>query len=214
MTENLHIRHLQRTEVLEAEEYFSKGQKGSSAMPHKINTVLLERMSGMPIALRGYAVMGQELIRTWLERDIAHSSVERIAFPDATILLDYMLQMMIKVFKGIVVERDVMVRGINRTRGCWASQKVKSMLCDKGFDTDDVYYFVQQCAFRALKERRSFRAVLLSSKLPRRRKTLGELIGRRELDACFDFKTPLRQNLPQGYERNGLDPSLALQPNC
>jgi len=199
----------------EVQEPRTKKQKGSSIMPHKINTILLERIKGLAgEALAGYATMGLGIIRTWLERDIAHSSVERIAFPDATITLDYVLHLMTRIIKDIVINRDVMARGINRTRGCWASGRVKEMLEDKGFDPEDVYVFVQQCAFTTMKDRRrTFRSVLLASKLPHKKRTLGQMISVRELDACFDFRTPLTERLPEVYERNGLDLELALPPN-
>lgn len=197
----------------EIQEPRKKKQKGSSAMPHKKNPILLERMCGMAIMLRGYAAMGQELIRTWLERDIAHSCVERIAFPDATIILDYMLQKMTRIISGMIINRKQMVRNINRSRGCWASEKVKLLLCNKGFDTEKVYSFVQACAFKAFEQRRPFRAVLLKTSFPGKRKTLGELISRQEINACFDFKTSLKRNLPQAYKRMGLNPDKALPPN-
>ena len=207
------IRLLSQTAVWEVVEPRKKGQKGSSAMPHKKNPILSERMSGMPRLLRGWAHAGMENIPTWLERDISQSSVERIILPDATSTIVYMLQKMTGIISRLEVNRDIMLKNIGRTRGCWASEKVKSFLCDQGFDTEAVYSFVQQCAFTVFEKRRSFKLILLSSRLPRRQKTLAELLGPKCLDQCFDYRTPLRQNLPAAYARNNLDISLALESN-
>lgn len=207
------LRLLATSAYEEIREPRKPGQKGSSAMPHKRNPILLERMCGMAIALRGYAAMGQEIIRTWLERDIAHSCVERIAFPDATIVLDYMFIKMTGIISRMQVNRGQMARNIDRPRGCWASENVKKLLCNMGFDTQEVYKLVQRCAFEAMDQKRSFRSVLLVAKFPRGRKTIGQLVSRKALNNCFDFKTPLKKNLPQAYERMGLDMEKALSPN-
>ena len=207
------LRFLATTAYKEVKEPRKRKQKGSSSMPHKINTILLERMSGMPIALRGYAVMGQELARTWLERDISHSCVERIVFPDATDILDYMLDKMTKVISGMIINREVMALGINRTRGCWASEAVKTLLGKHSLDMEDVYYFIQTCAFDAMNQQQPFRDQLIETDFPGRGKIFGDLIPIAELDACFDFRTPLEKNLPQGYERMKLNPDLALPAN-
>lgn len=209
------LRLLATSPFAEVREPRKKDQKGSSAMPHKRNTMLLERMSGMAIALRGYAVMGQELIRTWLERDIAHSCVERVAFPDATILLDYMLQKMAGIVAGLEVNRKQMADGINRSRGCWASEEVKLLLCAEGLDPETVYQFVQQAAFRTFDQEFDFdfQSVLVHEIFPGKDALLSELVNPEKFKACFDFKSAL-QNLGQAYERMGLDLTRALPPNC
>lgn len=193
-----------------------KKQKGSSAMPHKKNTILLERMCGMAIALRGYAVMGQELIRTWLERDIAHSCVERIAFPDATALLDYMFQRMTWIISELEVNRERMATNIGRSRGCWASEEVKLLLERKGYEPEDVYRHVQECAFAAFDgDVRSFRDVLIETPLPEREgqtAALAEVVSQEELEDCFNFVERLNK-LGEVYARFQLDASLALPPN-
>ena len=207
------IRLLSQTAVWEVVEPRKPGQKGSSAMPHKKNPILSERMAGMARLLRAWAHAAVENVATWLERDISQSSVERVILPDSTSLIVYMLQKMTGIISRLEVNRDIMRENIYRTHGCWASEKVKLYLCDQGIDTEAVYLFVQQCAFRAFEEKRSFKAVLLSSKLPKRRKTVAELFGQNCLNHCFDYRRPLRQNLPAAYERNGLDTALALPPN-
>lgn len=210
------LRLLATSAVGEIREPRRKGQKGSSAMPHKRNTILLERMSGMAIVLRGYAVMGQELIRTWLERDIAHSCVERIAFPDATALLDYMFQRMAWVISELEVNREAMAANIGRSRGCWASEEVKLLLERKGYEPEDVYRHVQACAFAAFDGNgRSFHDVLLATPLPEREgKTaaLADVVSQQELEDCFNFVSRLH-DLTQAYARFELDTSQALAPN-
>lgn len=205
------LRLLATSPFAEVREPRKKKQKGSTAMPHKRNTILLERLSGMAIALRGYAVMGQELIRTWLERDIAHSCVERIAFPDATILLDYMLQKMTGIITGLEVDRQKMADGIKRSRGCWASEEVKLLLCEQGLDTEQVYEYVQSCAFSAFDNNQQFLGVLLAT--PFDNTPLKQRVTVKALRDCFDFKRSL-QNLQTAYARMSLNPDKALPPNC
>jgi len=207
------LRLLATSAYREVQEPRKPKQKGSSAMPHKINTILLERICGMAIMLRGYAAMGQELIRTWLERDIAHSCVERIAFADATIVLDYMLQKMYWIVENLIVYRPKMAHGIQRSLGCWTSEHVKLLLCRKGIDPEDVYLFIQSCAFKAFEEQRLFRDVLWESVVPSVGKTLSEVIEAAELDSCFDFKQQLSSLSATAIKRMGLDPTLALPPN-
>jgi adenylosuccinate lyase len=207
------LRILATSAYREVQEPRKPKQKGSSAMPHKINTILLERLCGMAIMLRGYAAMGQELIRTWLERDIAHSCVERIAFADATIILDYMLQKMNWIVENLIVHRSEMAQGIQRSLGCWASEHVKLLLCRKGIDPEDVYLFIQGCAFNAFDEHRLFRDVLWESVVPSIGKTLSEVIEAAELDSCFDFKQQLSSLPATAIKRMGLDPTQAMSPN-
>ena len=143
---SVEIRHLQRTEVLEAEEYFSKGQKGSSAMPHKRNPVISERITGLARVLRGNAMAALENVALWHERDISHSSVERIIIPDSCIALDYMLDLMTKLITDLLVYPDNMMRNLNLTRGLVFSQTVLLKLVDKGLTRENAYKLVQASA--------------------------------------------------------------------
>lgn len=208
------LRLMATSRFAEITEPRRKKQKGSSAMPHKKNPILLERMSGMSSVLRGYALTMQENIKTWLERDIAHSSVERIVLPDATSLIDYMLLKMTWIMDNLVVHRDNMAKNIEEEGGTWASEEVKTLLCKKGFDTEKVYHFVQKCAFLAMEKGRSFCAVLLSSEFSDTGQILNDLIDPTEIEACFDFKIVLKKHMPVVYKRNGLNASLAMKANC
>ena len=143
---SIEIRHLQRTEVLEAEEFFSKGQKGSSAMPHKRNPVISERITGLARVLRANAVAALENVALWHERDISHSSVERIIIPDSCIALNYMLDLMIKLVKNLLIYPDNMMKNLNITRGLVFSQTVLLKLVDKGLSREDAYRIVQSSA--------------------------------------------------------------------
>lgn len=143
---SIEIRHLQRTEVLEAEEYFSKGQKGSSAMPHKRNPVISERIAGLARVLRANAIAALENVALWHERDISHSSVERIIIPDSCIALNYMLDLMIKLIKNLLIYPENMIRNLNLTRGLVYSQTVLLKLIDKGITRENAYRIVQSAA--------------------------------------------------------------------
>lgn len=140
------VRHLQRTEVREAEEFFSQGQKGSSAMPHKRNPVLSENVSGLARLVRSYAEASFENIPTWHERDISHSSVERVAAPDATILLDFMLARITNVVGNLVVYPERMKANMESTRGLYFSGTLLVALAKKGISREDAYALVQQHA--------------------------------------------------------------------
>ncbi len=140
------IRHLQRTEVREAEEPFGRGQKGSSAMPHKKNPITCERVTGLSRLLRGYAVAAMENISLWHERDISHSSVERVILPDATITLDYMLQTMAEVMRGLIVHADRMRANLESTHGVVYSGQVLLALMRAGLSRTQAYELVQRCA--------------------------------------------------------------------
>jgi len=142
----IEIRHLQRTEVLEVEEYFSKGQKGSSAMPHKRNPIVSERVTGLARILRSNAVAALENVALWHERDISHSSVERIIIPDSFIALDYMLDLMTKLIKHLLIYPDTMKKNLDLTRGLVFSQTVLLKLIDKGITREDAYKIVQTSA--------------------------------------------------------------------
>src|SRR4051794_8499838 len=168
------VRHLQRTEVREVEEPFREGQKGSSAMPHKRNPIVSERMTGLARLLRGYSQAGLEDVALWHERDISHSSVERVALPDATILLDYAQHLAIRVVEGMVVHPERMRANLNATHGALYSQRALLALVEAGRSRDDAYRIVQQNAQRAWDEGVEFRE-LLATAAP-------EL----DLDAIFD----------------------------
>ena len=146
------VRHLQRTEVREAEEAFGKGQKGSSAMPHKRNPILSERMAGCARVLRGNALVGMENVALWHERDISHSSAERIVFPDSCILLDYMLQKTTRLMDGLVVDEARMLANLGQSQRLVFSGAVLLALVDKGMLRDDAYRIVQDSAMQAWRE--------------------------------------------------------------
>lgn len=154
------IRLLQRTEVREAEEYFSPGQKGSSAMPHKRNPVLSENLSGLARLMRSYALAALEDIPLWHERDISHSSVERVICPDATILLDFMLSRFTGMVEKLVVYPERMLKNLQMTHGVIFSQMVLLKLIDKGMSREDAYAVVQRLAMRSWEEGRDFKALL------------------------------------------------------
>ncbi len=150
---SIEIRHLQRTEVLEAEEYFSKGQKGSSAMPHKRNPIISERITGLARVLRSNAIAGLENVALWHERDISHSSVERIIVPDSCIALDYMLDLMIRLVKNLIIYPDNMIKNLNLTRGLIFSQTVLLKLVTKGLSREDAYKIVQTSAMKVWEDK-------------------------------------------------------------
>jgi adenylosuccinate lyase len=175
------IRHLQRTEVLEAEEFFSKGQKGSSAMPHKRNPVLSENLSGLARLIRGYAVSALENVPLWHERDISHSSVERVIGPDATILMDFMLHRCTGLMENLVVYPENMLKNLNLMRGLVFSQRVLLELARKGASRENAYSLVQRNAMKVWEQGRDFRAELLAD--PDVRSYLSEA----EIDGAFDL---------------------------
>lgn len=169
------IRHLQRTEVLEAEEYFSKGQKGSSAMPHKRNPIVSENLTGLSRLIRSYALAALENQALWHERDISHSSVERIIGPDATTLLDYMLNRLTNLLKNLIVYPDRMKQNLDLTRGLPFSEGILLALTRKGISREEAYHMVQENAMKVWAGDESFQELL--GKDPRIRKwlTLEEL---------------------------------------
>jgi len=180
------IRHLQRTEVLEAEEPFGKGQKGSSAMPHKRNPVICERICGLSRILRGNALAGMENVCLWHERDISHSSAERVIFPDSTLALDYILQKFIQVLAGLQVYPENMLANLVRTRGLIFSQRVLLKLMDKGLMRQKAYGIVQRNAMRAWKGQADFKANL-SADLDVRR-----CLRQKEIEEIFQLDYYLR----------------------
>src|SRR5512145_1342584 len=175
------IRHLQRTEVLEAEEFFSEGQKGSSAMPHKRNPVLSENICGLSRLLRGYAVTAFENVALWHERDISHSSAERVIAPDATIVLDFALARFRGLIEKLVVYPDRMKRNLARTHGLLYSQRVMLALAAKGLSRERAYEVVQRSAMKAWRAEKDFAGLLWKDKEVR------SLLGRGEFDALFDI---------------------------
>jgi adenylosuccinate lyase len=154
------IRHLQRTEVLEAEEYFSPGQKGSSAMPHKRNPVLTENLTGLARLVRSYCIPAMENVALWHERDISHSSVERAIGPDATITLDFALARLTGVIEKLVVYPETMMRNMNKFRGLVHSQRVLLALTQKGVSREDSYRLVQRNAMKVWEHGADFMAEL------------------------------------------------------
>jgi len=178
---SVEIRHLQRTEVLELEEPFGKGQKGSSAMPHKRNPILSENLCGLARLLRSYQTAFYEDIALWHERDISHSSVERVALPDGTILLDFMLDRFARVLEGLNVYPERMLENLDRSLGLVFSQRVLLALVGKGLGRMDAYRIVQRCALEAWRTRTPFKDLLWADEDLRR------VMDRRALDACFDL---------------------------
>tara|TARA_B100000945_G_C20425794_1_gene620435 strand:+ start:4011 stop:5312 length:1302 start_codon:yes stop_codon:yes gene_type:complete len=152
----IEIRHLQRTEVLEVEEHFQKGQKGSSAMPHKRNPIVTERITGMARLIRSNAMVAIENVALWHERDISHSSVERIILPDSTIIVDYMLSKMIFLISNMIVYPENMLRNLNATNGLIFSQEVLLALVKKGITRENAYEIVQRNAMKVWENKEEF----------------------------------------------------------
>ncbi|MBI9074985.1 MAG: adenylosuccinate lyase [Desulfatibacillum sp.] len=156
------IRHLQRTEVLEAQEYFSKGQKGSSAMPHKRNPIGSENMSGLARVVRSNALAAMENVALWHERDISHSSVERIIGPDSTILIDYMLHRMAGLVGNLIINADRMLENLNLMKGLIFSQQILLALAEVGVSRENAYKMVQSQAMRVWDEGADFKTLILA----------------------------------------------------
>ncbi|HRS87129.1 MAG TPA: adenylosuccinate lyase [Syntrophales bacterium] len=188
------IRHLQRTEVREAEEYFSPGQKGSSAMPHKRNPVLSENLSGLARLMRSYALAAMEDVPLWHERDISHSSVERVIAPDATILLDFMLKRFTDLLERLVVYPERMKTNLEMTRGVIFSQMVLLKLIEGGMTREEAYAVVQTHAMRAWLEGKEFKELLLSDQ------RVSSLVSPDEMDRLFRVENFLRY-LDHTYDR-------------
>jgi adenylosuccinate lyase len=191
------IRHLQRTEVLEAEEYFAKGQKGSSAMPHKRNPITCERVAGLSRVLRGNALASMENVSLWHERDITHSSVERIIVPDSCILLDYMVALMTDVLDRLIVYPEHMRENLDRTHGLIFSQAVLLALTNKGMKREDAYRLVQTAAMEVWRSGKDFRATLEAVPEVSGLLSAGELVG------IFDLDKSIR-NVDEIFQRAGL----------
>lgn len=187
------VRHLQRSEVTEAAEPFGEKQKGSSAMPHKRNPVTAEQMCGLARVLRGYLATALENVALWHERDISHSSAERIILPGATTLLDYMLHKMAGLLGGLDVFPESMARNLALTRGLFASQRILLALVDKGMSREEAYALVQDAAMASWREGRDFREVLGG-------KGVSRWLPPQELDALFDI-APYQRNLEVIFRR-------------
>lgn len=192
------LRHLQRTEVLEAEEYFSEGQKGSSAMPHKRNPISAENITGQARLIRSYAMAAFENNALWHERDISHSSVERVIFPDATISLDYILNRTISLIKNLKVYPENIERNLNLTRGLIFSQKVLLYLTNKGIARQKAYELVQKSAMRSWNEQIPFFQTLIENS------ELMEQISKEELEQLFSFKE-IFEKVDYIYQRLSLE---------
>jgi adenylosuccinate lyase len=181
------IRHLQRTEVREVEEPFGKGQKGSSAMPHKRNPIVCERICGLARLLRAYAQTGFENVALWHERDISHSSVERVAVPDACVLLDYMLEKMRWVVDGMSVHPQRMLENLERSFGLVHSQSVLTALLAKGLQREAAYALIQRNAMTAWDESRPLKELLKADP------EVTAALDPEEIEACFDTARYLEQ---------------------
>jgi adenylosuccinate lyase len=180
------IRNLHRTEIGEISEGFARGQKGSSAMPHKKNPIISERITGMARLLRGYALAAMENISLWHERDIAHSSVERVIIPDSTTAVDYSLKLFNDVLERLVINEKRMLENIDRFGGIVFSQQVLLKLTDKMGNRDQAYIIVQRNAMAAYEGPQGFRDLLKNDKDLRR------FLNEKEIDSCFDVKYYLK----------------------
>jgi adenylosuccinate lyase len=180
------IRALQKTELLEVEEPFFKGQIGSSAMPHKRNPVTCERICGLSRILRANSIVAMENINLWHERDISHSSAERIILPDSTIALNYMLNKFIPIIEGLLVYPKNMIANLSKTHGLIYSQRILLELMKKGLTRDTAYEIIQSCAMQVWQESTEFKDVLFRDRRVRK------YLSQNEINACFDIKYYIR----------------------
>ena len=183
---SVEIRHLQRTEVLEAEEAFSKGQKGSSAMPHKKNPIGSENIAGLARLVRGNALAAMENMALWHERDISHSSVERVIGPDSTILIDFMLHRITRIVKNLVVYPENMTRNLNMLKGLIFSQQVLLKLAAKGLERQEAYVMVQRNAMKVWETGKEFKQLLLEDQ------EIGKHLSREEIEELFSMEYHLK----------------------
>lgn len=193
----LEIRHLQRTEVGELEEPFREKQKGSSAMPHKRNPVLSERICGLSRVIRGYISSALENIPLWHERDISHSSVERVIFPDATSLTDYILNLLIGIVRDLRVNEERIRENMMMNYRIYYSQNVLLALTEKGVLRDVAYVWIQEDAFKAMEQKRDFMEIVLEDSRIR------EYLSREEIERCFSPEIFLK-NIDVIFERSGI----------
>jgi len=190
------IRHLQRTEVREAEEPFQKGQKGSSAMPHKRNPILCERITGLSRVIKSNLITALEDVTLWHERDISHSSAERVILPDSTVTLDYLLHKMIFIISNLHIYPENMTANINRTGGLFYSQRVLLKLIEKGMSREDAYKTVQTASMETWAGKGSLMDTLKVTEA-------GKLISDSEFSELFDINYYLR-NIDSVYKKCGL----------
>lgn len=188
------LRHLQRTEVLEVEEGFSKGQKGSSAMPHKKNPISGENLSGLARVVRSNSIAAMENVPLWHERDISHSSAERIIFPDSSILIDYMLARLEKTVKNLVVHKDNMLKNTHLFGGIVFSQKVLLQLCQKGLSREEAYTLTQRNALDAFNNNGNFLENLLKDE------EVKKYLSEEEIKNCFNIDDYLK-NIDYIYKK-------------
>ena len=191
------IRNLQRTDIREAEEYFSPGQKGSSAMPHKRNPINCERVAGMARMVRGNALAAMEDMTLWHERDISHSSVERVILPDSTINVDYCTRKMTNIIDKLLVYPEAMLHNMNRTGGLIYSQRILIAIVDKGVLREDAYKWVQRNAMKRWLEAEDFKTNV------ERDPDITKYLSKEEIDECFNYKFFLR-NVDMIFARFGL----------
>lgn len=192
------IRGLQKSETREVEEFFSKGQKGSSAMPHKRNPIGSENMVGLSRLIRGYMMTAYENVALWHERDISHSSAERVILPDATIALNYMLNRFGNIVKNLTVFPENMKRNMDSTLGLIYSQRVLLALIDKGLARETAYDTVQPLAMQAWESQTAFRTFVDANE------QVTSLLSKEELDDCFDYNYHI-QHVDMIFERLGLN---------
>lgn len=199
------IRNLQRTDILEVEEGFRKGQKGSSAMPHKKNPIICERISGLARVVRGNVIPGLENVALWHERDLTHSSVERIIIPDSTTLVDYMLQKFKMVLDELVINKDKMGENLERTHGLIFSQRVMLALVDKGLSREKAYELAQRNALKAWETQSDYRALL------KKDQEVIKHLNDQEIDRIFDYRAFLKE-INHIYQKTGLQGEEGLKP--
>ncbi len=192
------LRNLQRTDIREVEENFSKGQKGSSAMPHKKNPITSEQLTGLSRIIRSNALAGMENIALWHERDISHSSVERIILPDSSILLDYILNKLKNLVENLVVYKDNMEANLYKTQGLFFSQRLMLGLVGKGISREDAYSFVQRNSLKSWDIKRPLKELVLDDK------DITNLLSKSELDEIFSLDFYLR-NIDEIFRRVGIN---------
>jgi adenylosuccinate lyase len=192
------IRNLQRTDILEVQEPFAEGQKGSSAMPHKRNPIVCEQVSGMSRLLRGNALAAMENIALWHERDMTHSSVERIILPDSCLLLDHMLRQTTRIISGLIIHDDQMKRNLQKTYGLTSSQRVLLALVEHGCMREEAYAWVQQNAFQAWDQGKDFIEVVSKDE------RISKYLTQEEIKGLFDLSYHL-QHVDDIFKRMGLE---------
>ncbi len=188
------IRHLQRTEVLEAEEPFKKGQKGSSAMPHKKNPIGSENISGLARLVRSNSLAAMENIALWHERDISHSSVERVIAPDSTILIDFMLHRLDRILNGLIVHPDNMINNLNKTKGLIFSQQALIKLAEKGMERQKAYVMVQRNAMKVWESGQDFKGLIMEDE------DICRYLSKKEIEEMFDLDYHLK-HVDEIFER-------------